>query len=52
MILVLVFAGFVTLLYSGLTAWEGDRLRPSSVLLSLGGWAFILSASLLAVDHP
>ncbi len=51
MILVLVLVGFAVLVYGGLTAWDGNHLRLSSVLLSLGGWACIISASLLVAEH-
>lgn len=43
----LLALGLLILLYSGLTAWQDDRIRPSSILLSIGGWACILAGSIL-----
>lgn len=50
-VLLMFAAGVVVLVFSGLTAWEGSRLRPSSLLLSVGGWALVVAAMLGAVDH-
>ncbi len=47
MVALLILAGFAVLLYSGFTAWDGDRLRLSSLLMSVGGWALIAAAVIL-----
>ncbi len=51
MIGLLLATGLVVLLYAGFTAWEGERLRPSSLLLSGAGWLLVVAAALLALKE-